>query len=127
MRCYEIVFSARQELTANQVESITQEYTKVIQSYDGEVSKTEFCGLRTLAYAIKKNKKGHYVLLNVLASSEAIKEVERQMRLSDDVLRYLSVRVDVLDNNPSTLMQSKNFKEDYRNDNDDALFDSVGA
>ena len=127
MRCYEIVFIARQELTANQVESITQEYTKVIQSYDGEVSKTEFCGLRTLAYAIKKNKKGHYVLLNVLASSEAIKEVERQMRLSDDVLRYLSVRVDVLDNNPSTLMQSKNFKEDYRNDNDDALFDSVGA
>lgn len=112
MRFYENVFIARQDLTSNQIETLAQHYTAIVKEYGGEVSKTEFCGLRTLAYPIKKNKKGHYVLLNIAVDSKAITEMERQMRLNEDVLRFLTVRVDELDNNPSALMQNRHFREE---------------
>ena len=107
MSLYETIFIARQELSPAQVEVLASTFTDVIKSNGGDVSKTEFCGLRPLAYKIKKNKKGHYVLLNVDAPAEALKEVERQMRLNEDILRYMSIAVDELDPEPSTLMQSK--------------------
>lgn len=112
MRFYENVFIARQDLTSNQIETLAQHYTAIVKEYGGEVSKTEFCGLRTLAYPIKKNKKGHYVLFNIAVDSKAITEMERQMRLNEDVLRFLTVRVDELDNNPSALMQNRHFREE---------------
>lgn len=133
LRYYETVFIARQDVTSAQVENITQHYTSVVKTHGGEVTKTEFCGLRPLAYPIKKNKKGHYVLLNIAVKPEGIAEVERQMKLNEDILRYLSVRVDALDNNPSALMQQRHYSEDFQRgfDNDDqdgedlALVDEV--
>ena len=111
-RFYETIFIARQDITANQVESLAKQYTNVIKEFDGEVTKTEFCGLRNLAYKIKKNRKGHYVLMNIAVKSEGIKEIERQMKINEDVLRYLTVRVETLDNAPSALMQNRGFRED---------------
>jgi small subunit ribosomal protein S6 len=120
MRFYETVFIARQDLTSNQVEILVQLYTDIIKAHGGEVSKTEFCGLRPLAYPIKKNKKGHYILMNIAVESEAIKEMERQMNLNEDILRYLTIRVDELDNAPSSLMQSRHYRDDQRGSVDDA-------
>ncbi len=121
MRFYETVFVARQDVTSNQVESMAQHYTSLIKTHGGEVSKTEFCGLRQLAYPIKKNKKGHYVLLNIASAPEGIKEMERQMGLNEDVLRYLTVRVEALDNSPSALMQSRHYRDDTRADMDEDM------
>ena len=119
MRFYETVFIARQDVTSNQVETLAQHYTSIIKAHGGEVSKTEFCGLRSLAYPIKKNKKGHYILLNIAVQADAIKEMERQMNLNEDVLRFLTIRVDELDNAPSTLMQSRHYRDDQRSNVDD--------
>jgi len=119
MRLYELVFIARQDLRPAQVESLTRYYTDVLKQFGGEVKKTEFCGLRQLAYPIKKNNRGYYILLNVEASHDAMKEVERQMKLSEDILRYLSVRVHELDSNPSPLMQQRNYKEEINRKADD--------
>ena len=113
-RFYETIFIARQDITANQVESLSKQYTSIIKEYGGEVTKTEFCCLRNLAYKIKKNRKGHYVLMNIAVKSEGIQEMERQMKINEDVLRYLSVRLEQLDNAPSALMQNRGFREDER-------------
>lgn len=112
MRFYECVFVARQDLTNAQVENMAKHYTSLIKEEGGIVGKIEFCGLRTLAYPIKKNKKGHYVLMNVTANPASIAEVERQMKLSEDILRYLTVRVEELDDNPSSLMQQRSFRDE---------------
>src|ERR1700678_4509194 len=100
MSFYETVFIARQELSATQVESLAANLTEVLTQGQGEVTKTEFCGLRTLAYSIKKNRKGHYVLFNIDAPSPAVKEMERQMGLNEDILRFLTLKVDQLDPEP---------------------------
>ena len=118
MRYYETVFIVRQDATSSQVENMTQHFTSIVKSHQGEVTKTEFCGLRPLAYPIKKNKKGHYILLNIACSVEGVTEMERQMKLNEDILRYLSVRVDSLDNNPSALMQRNYREENYQSFND---------
>ena len=117
MRYYETVFIARQDVTSAQVENMTQHFTAIVKNHGGEVTKTEFCGLRSLAYPIKKNKKGHYVLLNIACAFEGIAEMERQMKLNEDVLRFLSVRVEALDNNPSALMQRHYREENYQSFN----------
>lgn len=119
MNFYETVFIVRQDSTPAQVESLAQDYTKIIRDHSGEVSKTEFCGLRTLAYAIKKNRKGHYVLMNLQASHAGVTEMERLMKLNENVLRHLTVRVEALDPNPSPLMQQKNFQPDRTRSFDD--------
>jgi small subunit ribosomal protein S6 len=125
MKLYETVFIVRQDATPNQVETLAQDYTKIIRDNGGDVAKTEFCGLRSLAYPIKKNAKGHYVLMNIKAASDIVKEVERQMKLNENVLRYLTIKVDAHDPNPSPLMQQKNFNPDrnrgYDDDHDDLL------
>lgn len=110
-RFYETVFIARQDITANQVDTLAQSYNKIIKDAGGQVAKTELCGLRNLAYAIKKNKKGHYVLLNYSADAATVADFENKMRLNEDILRYLTIRVEGLDKNPSILMQQKSFKE----------------
>lgn len=109
MNFYEAVFIVRQEASSGHVESVAQDVISVVKEFGGDVTKTEFCGLRTLAYPINKCKKGHYVLLNLVANADAIKEIERRFRISEDVIRSLIVRVDKLDNNPSALMK-KEFK-----------------
>jgi small subunit ribosomal protein S6 len=119
MRFYELVFIARQDLTPAQVEGLARHYTGVIKEFGGDVKKTEFCGLRQLAYAIKKNIRGYYVLLNVEADHDCMKEVERQMKLNEDVLRNLAVRVPALNHEPSPLMQQKNYKDEISRKADD--------
>jgi small subunit ribosomal protein S6 len=111
MALYETVFIARQDLSAGQVETLATTMTDILTQGQGEVTKTEFCGLRNLAYSIKKNRKGHYVLFNVDAPPAAVKEMERQMGLNEDILRFLTIRVDVLDAEPSPLMQSKHSRD----------------
>lgn len=119
MNCYETVFIARQDLTNTQVEAMASTFTQVIKTHKGEVSKTEFCGLRNLAYKIKKNKKGHYVLMNISSTPAGIAEMERQMKLSEDILRHLTVRVEALDPNPSKLMQRVYSDDRYRGFDDE--------
>jgi small subunit ribosomal protein S6 len=127
MKLYETVFIVRQDATPNQVETLAQDYTKIIRDNDGDVAKTEFCGLRSLAYPIKKNSKGHYVLMNIKATADVVKEVERQMRLNENVLRYLTVAVEAHDPNPSPLMQQKNFNPDRNRGYDDSQDDLLPA
>lgn len=111
MPLYEHVFIARQDLSEAQVKSIKETYKKHISSSGGKVTKDEYWGLRTLAYQIKKNKKGHYVLLNIDAPAPAVQEMERQLRINDDILRHLTVKVDELDNEPSAMMRRHNNEE----------------
>jgi small subunit ribosomal protein S6 len=121
MRCYEHTLIARQDLSPQQAQTLAETYSGVLTEHGGEVTKTEYWGLRSLSYRIRKNRKGHYLHLNVRAPAEAIAELERQERLSDDVLRYLTVKVDALDEGPSVLMQSRASREERsrRHDEDD--------
>ncbi len=125
MRLYETVFIVRQDATPAQVESLTQDYTKVIRSLGGDVNKTEFCGLRALAYKIKKNGKGHYVLMNITADHKAISEMERLMKLNESLLRHMTVSVEAHDPNPSALMQQRGFSTDRARSYDDDQNDST--
>ncbi len=127
MAFYETVFIARQDLSATQVEALATSLTYVLTQGQGEVTKTEFCGIRTLAYSIKKNRKGHYVLFNIEAPSPAVKEMERQMRLNEDILRFLTLKVEKLDTDPSPLMQSKQSRDRrYEAFDDTERFPSFG-
>jgi small subunit ribosomal protein S6 len=120
MSLYECVVIARQDLATPQVETLTEDLANIIITNGGQVSKREYWGLRNIAYRVKKNRKGHYVLFNVDAPAPAVKEFERQMSINEDVLRYLSVRVDELEEGPSAVMQSKNQRDDRpRRDGDD--------
>jgi small subunit ribosomal protein S6 len=112
MRSYEHTFIARQDLSPQQAQALAETYAGVIAEHGGEVTKNEYWGLRNLAYRIKKNRKGHYLHLNLRAPSAAIDELERQERLSDDVIRYLTVRVDELDDAPSIIMQVRSSREE---------------
>jgi small subunit ribosomal protein S6 len=112
MRCYEHTFIARQDLSPQQAQALAESYTGVLTEHGAEVTKTEYWGLRNLSYRIKKNRKGHYLHLNLRAPAEAITELERQERLSDDVLRYLTVKVEQLDEAPSIVMQTRSSREE---------------
>lgn len=107
MSYYENVFIARQDVSAGQVDAIVDAMSAIIDEGGGAVKKKEYWGLRGLAYRIKKNRKGHYVLLNIDAPSATMQEMERQMRLHEDVLRFLTVRVDALEEEPSIVMRQR--------------------
>ena len=107
MALYENVFIARQDMSPAQVESLADGYGTLMESLGGKVEKREHWGLKTLAYRIKKSRKGHYVLFNFDASGDAIAELERRMRLSEDVLRYLTVRIESVDERPSVMLQAR--------------------
>jgi small subunit ribosomal protein S6 len=104
---YECVFVTRQDISAPQVEALTDHFAKVIEDNGGAVPKREYWGLRSLAYRIRKNRKGHYMLLNIDAPPPAVHEMERQMRLNEDIVRQLTVRVENLQEGPSAIMQSR--------------------
>ncbi len=107
MAYYENVFIARQDISASAVEGLAERFASVVKENGGEVTKKEHWGLRSLAYRIKKNRKGHYVLFNIDAPWSAVQEMERQMRINEDVLRFLTLRVDELETGPSVVMQSR--------------------
>ena len=108
MRLYESVFIARQDISATQVESMADEFAGIITSAGGEIKKREYWGLRSLAYRIKKNRKGHYIMFNMETDSDTLKEYERIMGLNEDVLRFLNIRIEEVEEGPSVIMQSKN-------------------
>lgn len=104
---YETVLIARQDVSATQVESLADQFEGFLTAEGGEIARREYWGLRNLAYRIKKNRKGHYVLLNFSAPASAVHEMERNMRLSDDVLRFMTVRTEELPEGASIVMQRK--------------------
>ena len=107
MPLYENVFIARQDISAAQVEALADGFTTLVTENGGQVSKREYWGLRNIAYRIKKNRKGHYVLLNLDAPPAAVNELERNMRINEDDIRYLTVRVEALEEGPSAVMQNR--------------------
>ena len=120
MGLYENVFIARQDLSKLQVEALTNTFVELITNNGGTVDKVEQVGLRTLAYLIKKNRKGHYVLLNITAEPPVIKELERIMRLNEDLLRFLTVRVEEHEKGLSALSRaSRSSHDDDGDDSDD--------
>lgn len=112
MPFYENVFIARQDISGAQVDALADSFTQLIADNGGEVKKREYWGLRNLAYRMRKNRKGHYVLMNLAAPAPAIAELERTMRINEDVLRYLTIRVDTLEEAPSAVMQSRGSRDD---------------
>ena len=107
MPLYESTFIARPDVSSQQVDGLAEQFREILTEAGGEVAKTEYWGLRGLAYRIKKNRKGHYYFMNIDAPPEAIAAMERTMRINEDVIRYLTVRVDQHDPNPAPLTQSR--------------------
>jgi len=116
---YETVFIARQDISATQVDSLADTFTKTIEDQGGQVAKREVWGLRPLAFRMKKQRKAHYVLFNIDAPAPAVHEMERQMRLNEDILRHLTIRVDALEEGPSAMMQMRAGRSDDRPRRDD--------
>lgn len=115
MPLYEHVFLARQDASAQQVEELTTQLTGLVEQHGGKIAKTESWGVLSLTYRMNKNRKAHFVLLNIDAPSAAIAELERQERINEDVIRYLTVRVEEHEEGPSAMMR----KADRDRDRDD--------
>ena len=107
MALYESVIIGRQDLTPGQFDTLLEKFIAVIQSLKGEIKKRENWGIRNLAYKINKNRKGHYTLLNIDGPPEAIKEYERLMRLDEDIIRFLTIKIKSIDEKPSPLIANK--------------------
>ena len=106
MAYYECVFIARQDISATQVEELTEAFSKIIIDEGGKVVLVENWGLRSLAYRIKKNRKGHYVMMHLDTPSSAIHEMERQMGINENVLRQLTIKIDEFPEGPSVMMRA---------------------
>jgi small subunit ribosomal protein S6 len=114
MPLYEHVFLARQDLAQAQVDALAENATKIIEDNGGKVVKTETWGLRGLAYRIQKNRKAHYVLLNVDAPAPVVAELERQTQINEDIIRYMTIRVDAHEEGPSAMMRRSERGRDER-------------
>jgi small subunit ribosomal protein S6 len=123
---YESVFITRPDISAAQVEALTESMSSIVTEGGGTVAQTEYWGLKSLSYRIKKNRKGHYSMMVLDAPVAAVKEFERNMGLNEDVLRLLTIRVDELDSEPSIMMRNKNSR-DERVRRDDRSDDSTEA
>jgi small subunit ribosomal protein S6 len=115
MPLYEHIYLARQDVSPQQVEEMTNTLTEVLSQGGGKVTKNEYWGLKSLSYRIKKNRKAHYSLLNIDAPAPAVAEMERQMRINEDILRFMTVRVDELEEGPSAMLQKRD-RDDERSD-----------
>lgn len=111
MPFYENVFISRQDISATQVEALTEQFATIVKDHGGEVTKREYWGLRNLAFRIRKNRKGHYVLLNISAPAAAVLEMERNMRINEDVLRHMTIRVEALEEGPSMMLQRRDERD----------------
>ena len=113
MPLYEHVFLARQDLSQAQVDALAAAATEIVETNNGKVTKTETWGLRSLAYKIQKNRKAHFVLLNIEAPGNVVAELERQTRINEDIIRYMTIRVEEHEEGPSVMMR-KNDRERKR-------------
>jgi small subunit ribosomal protein S6 len=125
MPLYEHVFLARQDISQAQVEALTKEFTQVIEEGGGKIAKSEYWGVKTIAFKIKKNRKAHYSLLNIDAPPAAIAEMERRMGISSDIIRFLTVRVEEHETEPSVQMRKSD--RDDRRDGDRGGFRGPGG
>jgi len=116
MPLYEHVYLARQDLSSQQVEELTEQLSGVVGQMGGKITKTEYWGLKSLTYRMRKNRKAHMTLLNVDAPPAALTEIERQERLNEDVLRYLTIRVEELEEGPSAMMRKSDRDDRDRGD-----------
>lgn len=116
MALYEHVFLARQDVSGQRVDELVEQYKGLIETGGGSVGKTEYWGLKSLAFRINKNRKAHYTLMNINAPHTAMAEMERQMGINEDVLRFLTVKVEALEDEPSVQMQKKERDERRRRD-----------
>jgi small subunit ribosomal protein S6 len=114
MPLYEHVYLARQDVSAQQVEDLTKQFQGVVEQMGGKVPKVEYWGVKSLSYRMNKNRKAHFTLMNIDAPAAAIAEIERQQRISEDVLRYMTVRVDELEEGPSAMMRKADRDRDDR-------------
>jgi small subunit ribosomal protein S6 len=124
MPLYEHIYLARQDVTSQQVETMTDAFKAVIEANGGKVAKVEPWGVKTLAYRIKKNRKAHFTLLNIDAPAAAVAEMERQMRMNEDVLRFMTVKVEELEEGPSAMLQKRD--RDDRDERGDRGFGGGG-
>jgi len=111
MALYEHVFLARQDLAQAQVDALAETATKIVEDNAGKVTKVETWGLRSLAYKIAKNRKAHYVMLNIDAPAGVVAELERQTQINEDIIRYMTVKVDALETGPSVMMRKQDRPE----------------
>ena len=112
MAFYECIFMARPEISSAIVESHTEAFSNIILEGGGEVTKTEFWGLKTLAYRVKKNRKAHYVMLNLIADADSVDEMRRVMSLNEDILRDLTTKVERFEDGPSIMMRKAKEREE---------------
>ena len=108
MAFYELVFIIRQDISSSDVDKIINDFTKIAKDNGSNVIKTEYWGLRTLAYEINNNTKGHYVFFGLEADKSATHEIERRMKLSEDIIRFLTINVESISSEPSPILKSKN-------------------
>ena len=127
MALYEHMLIARQDISAQAVDALATHLKTIIETEDGKVEKQEYWGLRTLAYRIKKNRKGHYVLLNLNAPAKAIFELERQLKINEDVLRFLTVRVEAFEQSNSSRKREREENRDRRPREDEGTTETEGA
>lgn len=107
MPYYENVFIARQDITSAQVDALADAFSEIVTGAGGQIHRREYWGLKSLQYRIKKNRKGHYVLMNIEAPADAMHEMERLMRLNEDVLRHMTIRTEDIPEGPSVMMQGR--------------------
>ena len=124
MPLYEHIFMARQDVTSQQVEAMVDQYKGVIEQNGGTVDKTEMWGVKSLAYRIKKNRKAHFTMFNLNAPAPAVAEMERQMRINEDILRFMTIKVEELETEPSVMMQKRD--RDERKDRERRRRDEEG-
>ena len=116
MALYEHVFLARQDLAQAQVDAMAEAATQIVKDHNGTVVKTESWGLRSLAYKIAKNRKAHYVMLEIDAPAGVVAELERQTQINEDIIRYMTVKVDALEEGPSVMMRKSDRDRERRGD-----------
>ncbi|MBW6523799.1 30S ribosomal protein S6 [Sphingomonas sp. RHCKR47] len=116
MALYEHVFLARQDLAQAQVDTLAENASKIVTDHGGRVVKTENWGLRSLAYRIAKNRKAHYVMLEIDAPGDTVAEIERQAGINEDIIRYMTVRVDELEQGPTVMMRKQERDRERRAD-----------
>ena len=124
MPLYEHVFMARQDVTSQQVEAMIEQYKAIIEAGGGTIDKTEMWGVKSLAYRIKKNRKAHFTMLGIQSPPAAVAEMERQMGISEDVLRFMTIKVEAFDESPSMMMQKRD--RDDRKDRERRRRDEEG-
>jgi small subunit ribosomal protein S6 len=117
MSLYEHVYLARQDISAPQVDTLNEQFKTLIESFGGKIEKLEYWGVKSLAYRIKKNRKAHFTLFNISAPPAALTEMERQMGLNEDILRFMTIRVEEHEQGPSAMMRKRD--DDDRGDRGD--------